>query len=170
MENKSLYDKYSKGNHWHSHPTEYAENFSKFLKSKNFQGLIVDAGCGNGRDIDVFQKGEFNVLGIDISDEVIENAKSNFPKCKFEVQDMENLDMEDESISAFFVINVIHYLKKKKAMAEIHRVLKKDGYLLIHFNLSIIDENQVKDYEDSVKIAKTTSKNYSTSFMCLTKE
>lgn len=149
MENKELYDKYNKGSHWHSHPKEYAENFSKFLKENDFQNLLIDAGCGNGRDVNVFQKQGFDVLGIDISSDAVEGAQSNFPECKFEIQDIENLRIEDESVSAFFIINVVHYLKKKQAIAEIHRTLKKDGYLLIHFNLSIIDEDQQKDYEDS---------------------
>ena len=87
MENKALYDKYNKGSHRHSHPTEYAEEFFKFLKDKNFQGLIVDAGCGNGRDTNVFQREGFNVIGIDTSKDAISHAQSNFPECKFEIID-----------------------------------------------------------------------------------
>ena len=60
MEERKLYQKYSAGRHWGKHPTIYAESFSEFLKENNFEGLIVDVGCGNGRDVKVFSKLGFN--------------------------------------------------------------------------------------------------------------
>lgn len=54
MENKSLYDKYNQGRHWKNHPTIYAERFADFLLKKGFGGSLVDLGCGNGRDAEVF--------------------------------------------------------------------------------------------------------------------
>ena len=62
----ALFNKYSSGKHWESHPTAYAEHFAQFLKGKNFDGLIVDIGCGNGRDVDVFSKSGFNALNTSL--------------------------------------------------------------------------------------------------------
>ena len=67
MRSEKLYQKYADGRHWEKHPTLYAETFAEFLKSVNFEGLVVDVGCGNGRDVDVFSKLGFNVLGVDNS-------------------------------------------------------------------------------------------------------
>lgn len=146
MESQQLYDKYLLGKHWENHPTIYAEHFSKFLKKSKFSGLIVDTGCGNGRDTEVFAKEGFQVLGIDYSSKEITKAKKKNPKLKFEVQDVEKLNLHDSSVNAFFMINVIHYVKKKEAIQEILRTLKKGGYFFIHFNLSIIDKNGRTDY------------------------
>jgi len=146
MESQLLFKKYCPGKHWINHPATYSGEFSKFLKKNNFQGLLVDIGCGRGRDVDIFSKNGFNVLGIDNDNNEINIAKSSYD-CDFELQDVENLKFQDNSVSAFFMINVIHYTKMEKALREIYRSLKEKGYLFIHFNISIIDENGNIDYE-----------------------
>ena len=147
MKNPQLFEKYKKGEHWKNHPIEYAERFSKFLKEQSYNGLLVDLGCGYGRDVNVFHKNGIKALGIDISNEKIDKAKSKYPKLDFEIQNIENLKFEDNSISAFFMINVIHYVKKEEILKEIFKKLKKGGYLFIHFNISITDELKEIDYE-----------------------
>lgn len=146
MENKLLLDKYKKGRHWEKHPIVYAERFVKFLKDKKFNGMIVDFGCGNGRDVDVFIKNGFDSAGIDVSKDEIKLAQSNFPNCKFTVQNIENLNFKDNSIDSIFMINVIHYVNQEKTFDEISRVLKPGGYVFIHFNLEIVDKEDNLDY------------------------
>lgn len=159
MQSEKLYQKYLTGRHWEHHPTIYAERFLKFLKQNNFKGKIVDIGCGNGRDVNFFSKSGFNISGIDYDEEEISLAKQNFPSLKFEVKNAERLDFQDNSIEAFFMINVIHYVDKEKALQEIFRVLKQKGYLFIHFNVEITDENGNVDYKHSEKdILKLISK------------
>ena len=156
MQSKSLYQKYSDGRHWENHPTLYAESFAEFLKKQNFEGLIVDVGCGNGRDVEVFSKLGFNALGIDNVSKEIEDNKKKFPELKFEIQNAENLKFDDNSVDAFFMINVIHYVHKEKAIQEIFRALKPRGYFFIHFNIEIIDKSGKVDYshnqEDILKL------------------
>jgi len=147
MENKLLFNKYYKGKHWVSYPTNYSEQFSKFLKKHNFNGLLVDIGCGEGKDVNVFYKNGFNILGIDKSQEEIIIAKEKYSYCNFKLQDAENLKFKDNYVSSFFIINVIHYTKMEKVMKEIYRTLKKGGYLFIHFNISITDNKGNVDYE-----------------------
>ncbi len=156
MQSKTLYQKYSDGRHWEKHPTLYAETFAEFLKSVNFEGMIVDVGCGIGRDVNVFSKLGFNAFGIDNSKQEIENCKKKFPELKFEVQEAEKLKFKDNSVDAFFMINVIHYVDKEKAIQEIFRALKPHRYFFIHFNMDIIDKNGKVDYhhnqEDILKL------------------
>ncbi|MCX6751029.1 MAG: class I SAM-dependent methyltransferase [Candidatus Pacearchaeota archaeon] len=146
MNERKLYKKYHPGKHWENHQTIYAESFLKFLKQKNFSGVVVDLGCGNGRDVNFFSKNGLNVKGIDLDEEEISIAKKNFPGLCFELQDIEQLTFEDDSVDAFFMINVIHYLNKEKSIREISRKLKKKGYLFIHFNLEIKDNRGNIDY------------------------
>ncbi|MDD4995020.1 MAG: class I SAM-dependent methyltransferase [Patescibacteria group bacterium] len=154
-----LFEKYKKGKHWDAHPTEYAERFADFLKNNNFHGLVVDIGCGRGRDVIVFKKSGFDALGIDISQDEIEAAQANCRDCRFDQQDAENLEFGDEEVSAFFMINIIHYLNAEKALAGIYRALTLGGYLFIHFNLSITDEKGNVDYSgDENDILKLVEK------------
>jgi len=159
MQSKKLYQKYAESRHWEKHPTLYAETFAKFLKTVNFNGLIVDIGCGNGRDVNVFSDFGFNALGVDNSKKEIEFDRKKFPELKFEIQDAENLKFKDDSVGAFFMINVIHYLNKEKAIQEIFRTLKPLGYFFIHFNVDITDKSGNADYhQDEEDILKLVSK------------
>lgn len=147
MEEKNLYKKYNEGRHWEKHPTIYAEDFVEFLENNNFKGLIVDAGCGNGRDLEIFHNVGYENLGIDYSNKEIENAKRLHPNLIFEIQNIEKMNFKNGEVSAFFCINVIHYVNKKKALGELFRCLKKNGYLFIHFNIEIRDKDGKVDYK-----------------------
>lgn len=158
MKEQQLYDKYLDGRHRENHPTIYAERFIDFLKKSIFDALIVDVGCGDGRDVNAFSKEGFNVLWIDYSENEINIAYKKFPEQKFEVQNAEELNFEDNSIWAFFMINVIHYVDKKKAIQEILRTLKPNWHFFIHFNIDITDKNWNIDYhhdqEDIMELVK----------------
>lgn len=146
MKEKVLYEKYNSGKHWENHPTIYAERFLDFLKERRFSGLLVDLGCGSGRDVNFFSKNGLDVKGIDLDEKEISLAKKNFPEICFEIQDVEKLSFADKSIDYIFMINVIHYLDKEKAIKEVYRTLKDGGYFFIHFNLEIKDNNDKIDY------------------------
>lgn len=144
MESQELYDKYNEGNHWEKHPTVYAERFVEFLNGREFDGLIVDAGCGNGRDVKVFSQNGLDVIGVDNSEEHTELARKACPNCSFE-----DMRFENKSVSAIFCINLIHYVNKEKTLREFKRVLKEGGYLFIHFNIEIKDKEGNLDYSHS---------------------
>lgn len=158
MKSIKLYEKYSEGKHWEEHKDDYSKYFSDFLKNNNFNGLIVDLGCGTGKDVEVFTKSGFNSLGIDISEIEIDIARRKHPNCKFEIQNAENLSLKDNSVGAFFMINVVHYTDQEKVISEIFRTLKSKGYLFVHFNLEIKDENGKVDHsQDPEKIISLLS-------------
>jgi SAM-dependent methyltransferase len=146
MQSKELFEKYKAGQHWNFHSTEYAERFADFLIKNNFNGLLVDIGCGKGRDVKVFMKKGLDALGVDISQEIIDTAQSYCRECKFARQDAEDLEFSNEEVAAFYMINVIHYLDEERVLPGIYRSLVPGGYLFIHFNLSIVDEDSQVDY------------------------
>ena len=158
MESIELYHKYLKGNHWEKHPTIYADEFVDFLNKNNLNGKVLDTGCGTGKDSNVFYQRGFDIIGVDKSNEEIEKAKQKYPQIKFEVQDIENMRFKDNEIDAIFCINVIHYVKKEKAIKEFLRILKPKGFLYIHFNIEIKDKDGNIDYsqkeEDILKLIK----------------
>ena len=147
MESSTLYHKYKDGKHRETHPTIYAERFAELLSNNHFIGQIVDAGCGTGRDVSFFHNYGFNVLGIDYSNHELLTAREKFSSCDFQKQDIENLSLQDNSVNAYFMVNVIHYLNQEKALGEIYRTLSDNGHLFIHFNTSIVDGQGNVDYQ-----------------------
>ncbi|HDQ23104.1 MAG TPA: class I SAM-dependent methyltransferase [Candidatus Uhrbacteria bacterium] len=147
MKNQKLFEKYKAQKHWHGHSTEYAQRFADFLRRQDFRGVVVDLGCGNGRDVAIFKKAGFESVGIDKSKQEIAQAKKLHPDSAFAVQNIQNLPWKNESVNAMFMINVIHYLDERQALAEIFRTLRVGGYLYLHINLSITDKKGNVDYQ-----------------------
>jgi len=147
MESQQLYDKYQLGKHWEQHPTCYAESFAVYLGHYHHTGLVLDVGCGTGRDVHVFCQRGFEGIGIDNSPTDIAQARKKHPLCRFQEMNVEQLSLEDASIGAFYMVNVIHYVQQQQALQELNRVLRPEGFGFIHFNMLIRDENGSVDYQ-----------------------
>lgn len=151
MENTQLFKKYLSGQHWKSNTTQYAESFLDFLTENDFDGILVDVGCGSGRDTNFFASkiSNFQVIGIDYNFDELSLAREAYPENVFLQRNIECSNFLDSSVRAFFMINVIHYVDQQKALTEIFRVLEPGGYLFVHFNLEIVDIYGNTDYSQS---------------------
>ncbi len=110
------------------------------LKDFNPIGTLVDIGCGSGNLIIQIAKSfpDLNLIGIDISSEILEFAKKRAldrglgKRIEFKIGNVEKLPFSNESID--FIISTLslhHWVNPVKGFNEIHRVLKRDGTLLI---------------------------------------
>ena len=62
---KSFWNKFYKNKLALDKPSGFAIFICKFLK--NYKSIVVDIGCGNGRDLLYFKKNRIDFLGIDLS-------------------------------------------------------------------------------------------------------
>ncbi|TAF65993.1 MAG: class I SAM-dependent methyltransferase [Cytophagales bacterium] len=115
-------------------------NFSYNLHEfKNFKGKkVLDVGCGNGYVLSKFAKEGAEVYGVDITDKAIELTTKRFDlldlKGNFQVANAEQLPFEDETFDCVTSMGVLHHVPDTiKAVSEVHRVLKKDGRLIVMF-------------------------------------
>ncbi len=111
---------------------KYLEKFNSLLKPHS---TILDIGCGSGRPIDEFLiKKKHKIIGIDISEKQIKMAKKNFPKHKFEVRDMDELNDHDYSVDAVISFYAIFHIPRKRHQQLFNKIssfLPKDGLLLV---------------------------------------
>lgn len=96
---------------------------------------ILDVGCGTGFFSILLAKAGYEVTGIDLTPEMIENAKilgkEEEVDCKFLVMDAENPDFPEETFDMVISRNLTWTLPDAAhAYQEWLRVLKKDGILL----------------------------------------
>ncbi len=108
--------------------TPLAERFIKDLNGKR----ILDLGCAGGRYSAFFQSKGYEVIGIDISPEMIKIAQTNAPQCEFKEMDMRNLAFGTESFDGLWASASLLHLPKvdmSKTLEEIFRVLKPEGRL-----------------------------------------
>ncbi|HYF67804.1 MAG TPA: class I SAM-dependent methyltransferase [Ohtaekwangia sp.] len=108
------------------------DRLSDMLKPNS---LICDAGCGPSGHIGKYlvDKGH-RVVGIDISSQCIDIATVYNPEIDFKVMDMMESDFESNSFDAVISFYSILYTPKgyvNNLFSEFHRMLKKNGKLLI---------------------------------------
>ncbi|MFA5363073.1 MAG: class I SAM-dependent methyltransferase [Candidatus Omnitrophota bacterium] len=90
------------------------------------RGLI--AGCGSGEDTLVVKH---RVTAFDFSFNAIRNAIRNFPGNAYLVADGMELPFLDNSFDLIICSEVLeHIISRERMIAELHRVLKKDGFIV----------------------------------------
>ena len=101
----------------------------------NQQSVILDIGCGTGHHVGKLNNNDFNVIGLDSSQAMINQAKTNYPKCKFDVGDALNgsiypFNTFTHILCMYFTI---YYFKDKdRFLNNCFNWLMPGGYLILH--------------------------------------
>ncbi len=125
----------SRWTHWRSQPENFTIKFANQWK----QGKILDVGCGNGRNLVPFAKNGFESYGIDFGEEMIKEAKKFVKKqdvaVELKVADARELPFKDETFDYCISTAALHHIEtnegREKALSEINRVLKREGFAFI---------------------------------------
>lgn len=100
------------------------EMVSLYRQFGDSQGIIFDAGCGEGFYTHQHYNQTNRVYGIDISKEAIKKAAKKYPLCHFSVGTLSKLPFADNSIH--WITSVYAPILEE----EYTRVLEDNGYLL----------------------------------------
>jgi ubiquinone/menaquinone biosynthesis C-methylase UbiE len=109
-------------------------------------GKILDVGCGTGREMAWFEARDVRVCGIDLSGGMLTYARSRV-KGDLLAMDMTALAFRDASFDGVWCCASLLHLPKaqaKRALTEIHRVLKLGGALVL-----IVQEGTGEGWEES---------------------
>ena len=106
---------------------------TRYFSDRNAK--ILDIGCGLGRTTQPLADMGFEVIGIDVSEAMINKARAKFPTIDFRIGDACDLQFGDEAFEyALFSFNGIDHIhperRRIRALREIHRVLKPGGLFL----------------------------------------
>jgi SAM-dependent methyltransferase len=102
------------------------------------EGIICDMGCGPGQIARYLRDRGAHVVGVDLSAQMIAQARRLNPDIEFQQGNMLALDVEDEAwagIAAFFSIIHVPRTEMVNALLELKRVLQPGGLLLIAVHL-----------------------------------
>jgi SAM-dependent methyltransferase len=107
--------------------------FDKFLKDGD---AILDLGVGGGRTTPYLSRLASRYVGVDYAPKMVAACQQKFPQLEFLVADATNLAPLGDQTFDFVVMayNGMDYLSpsesRRRCLAEIHRVLRKDGVLM----------------------------------------
>lgn len=108
----------------------------KFIVKLPKNAKVLDAGCAFGRDTRYLSSKGFDVVGIDLSKELIARAKELSLHIDFSVQDIRKTNFEDNSFDGIWSSATLLHLKDEDleiALKELARILKPKGVLAITF-------------------------------------
>jgi ubiquinone/menaquinone biosynthesis C-methylase UbiE len=114
---------------------DYEVGFIINSASPSSQSKILDIGCGTGHHVASLGSKGLDVIGIDISESMINKAKENFPDYKFNVGDALNANIFDSSSFTHILCMyfTIYYFKDKtQFFNNCFKWLMPGGYLIVH--------------------------------------
>src|SRR5262245_47768488 len=131
---------------------EYAERFAgelahkpldrellgRFASEVRGRGQVYDLGCGPGQTTAFLHGCGVRVRGLDLSADLLREARQRHPSLEFEQGNMLALSLADASLAgvvAFYAIVHLSPAELCRALAEMHRVLQPGGRLLLAFHV-----------------------------------
>jgi SAM-dependent methyltransferase len=123
--------------------------------------VVLDLGSGAGFDAFLVAKRVGNtgkVIGLDITDEMIQKAKENalrygYKNVEFKLGDIENMPIEENSIDVIISNCVINLSPDKgRVFSEAHRVLKNGGKMFLS-DIVLLEELTEEQRSDEDLIA-----------------
>lgn len=113
------------------HPLEYAF----YLIGDVYGRRVLDYGCGAGEDAVHLARRGADVIGLDISIDLLRIARRrtavNGAKADFIVGSAYATGLPSESVDALFAIAILHHLDLELAKQEIIRILRPGGIVVL---------------------------------------
>jgi SAM-dependent methyltransferase len=113
---------------------EYRRSFiyDPMFAGLNLSGMkVLDAMCGSGQTTEYLLARGANVTGLDISNEVIETFQTRWTKATAMNRSLLDSGLPDNAFDCVVIVGGLHHIHPhvKRAVAELHRILKPGGYL-----------------------------------------
>lgn len=117
---------------------EYGNDYSdipyidKFLDSL-FGKDILDIGCGVGSLTNYMYEKGFNIVGIDLADEMLKIAKNRYKNIDFMKMNMKNITLSNKYDGISLLYSLFYLTKKevKEVLPKYYNLLKAKGKMLL---------------------------------------
>ena len=137
----------------------YSELLLKYKKNE-----VVEIGCGTGNLVPYFLENNFNYIGLDLSENMIEIAKNKIPNGDFRIGDMRHFNLNKPVESIIITARTVSYLLTNKDVISTIKMaaknLKTGGVLAFDY----IDANSflpiVDKSEEIIHTATYQNKTY----------
>ena len=107
------------------------EIFDKYIVDKKMK--ILEAGCGLGGWVNYYSTKGFQIIGIEIDKNIVDQVKKYDSKIPVEHGDIFNIDYPKEQFDAYISLGVVEHFEEgpHKPINEANRVLKTGGIAFV---------------------------------------
>ncbi len=155
-ENNDYYEIFSQAEDYENKVKDYLDNISK-------NKIVLDAGCGTGKFLNVLENNASKYIGIDLSNNQLLKAKTKSisNNSEFICSNLSKIPLEDNSIdlivSSWVLGTITDIEERNNAINELKRLLKPNGIIVLVENsenseFEIIrgrdKDSRTKDYND----------------------
>lgn len=130
----------------------FSQKFAKLLETQKKKELpifesmlegnkILDLGCGSGDHSLHFKQKGYDVISIDISEEMIKLCQNK--KLNAQVMDIENIFFEKNTFDGVWAVTSLLHIQKANitpVLSKLHEILKKEGILYVCLKEGIGEE------------------------------
>lgn len=130
--------------------------FDQLLKERIAPGMrILDAGCGEGRNLVYFLREDYDVFAVDRSEQAIHKVRklamelnNELSEDQFRVEAVEKLSFANDTFDVVISCAVLHFAEDERhfqrMVSEMWRVLKPGGLFFARLASNIGIESQVR--------------------------
>jgi tellurite methyltransferase len=134
--------------------------FDQILKGRISPNMrILDAGCGDGRNLIYFMRSGFEVFGVDQNPQAVEQAKTlaktlapNLSKDNFQISSVEEMAFPNEHFDVVISSAVLHFARDEQHFSELlnemWRTLKGGGLFFARLASSIGIEDRIQQTQN----------------------
>ena len=115
-------------------PNPFAVKLIQLYNSRE-KPKLLELGCGDGRDLQLFIENGFDVSAIDIATKSIEKLKNRFgKKANILCKNIKNLEFENNSFDIIYAHLTLHYFTNEETdniFNKIYNLLKINGIFFV---------------------------------------
>jgi len=136
IHDRQAFERYFSNTKFYSIATSSEQYYQDWLRQRCQEAKALDYCCGNGENAIFMAQCGAEAIGIDISPEGVENARTNAldegvaARCRFEVMDGEAMTFPDNTFDVIVTYGALHHLDFDRAMDGLSRVLKPEGAII----------------------------------------
>ena len=134
---------------------EDSENkVADYLKNISNNKIVLDAGCGTGKFLNVLESTSNKYIGIDLSNKQLDKAKEKASKTNslFICSNLANIPLEDKSVdivvSCWVLGTILDLEERNKVIKELERVCKGSIILVENATNSEFETIRGRDKDD----------------------